>query len=211
MLKYYMTRSPQVAATMPGNHLISRRQWQTWPEIDTIRQQLDQVFAELSRDSRLPALAHRVPAIELSHTADTVVLTAELPGIAVADIDIEVTPDTISLKGTDRETDRASHYPLYRSERRTGSFHRVIQLPIAVDHTGATAEFDQGILTLTLPKLRATPPTAVKVTIGGKPTDPTAVIAAISDTDDPGVESIAPTRAEAPPENTEPTPSDPWQ
>jgi HSP20 family protein len=173
MLKYYMTRLPQSPIGMTG-----------WPEVDGIRRQLEQVFTELTHDS-----ATRFPAIELSHTAEAIVLTAELPGITSDDLDIEVTRNTVSLKGESKPTTTAAQ--IYHSERRTGSFQRVISLPIAVDHTRATAAFNHGILTLTLPKLQEVKSTAVKVTASH----------------DPAVASIAPT----PPETADPNPGDAWQ
>jgi HSP20 family protein len=175
MLKYYMTRLPQSPITISG-----------WPEVDGIRRQLEQVFTELTHDT-----ATRFPAIELSHTAEAIVLTAELPGITSDDLDIEVTRNTVSLKGEYKPTTTAAQ--IYHSERRTGSFQRVISLPIAVDHSSATAAFNHGILTLTLPKLQEVKSTAVKVTVAA-PHDPVG-------------ESIAPTAAETP----EPIQGDAWQ
>jgi HSP20 family protein len=176
MLKYYMTRLPQSPITIAG-----------WPEIDGIRRQLEQVFTELTQDTPV-----RIPPIELSHTADTIVLTAELPGITANDLDLEVTRNNVSLKGTYRPNPHTSAQ-VYHSERRSGNFQRVISLPVAIDHTGATAELHDGILTLTLPKLQEVKLTAVKVTVAAPR--------------DQGVESIAPIALETP----EPNPGDAWQ
>jgi HSP20 family protein len=176
MLKYYMTRLPQSPITLAG-----------WPEIDRIRHQLDQVFTELTQDQPI-----RIPAIELSHTDEAIVLTAELPGITANDLAIEVTRNQVSLKGESRSS-LTQAAQVYHSERRTGSFQRVISLPIAIDHTIATAEFHDGILTLTLPKLQEVKSTAVKVTV------PTP--------HDPVGESIAPTAAKT----ADPNPGDAWQ
>jgi HSP20 family protein len=175
MLKYYMTRLPQSPITLAG-----------WPEIDRIRHQLDQVFTELTQDTPV-----RIPAIELSHTADAIVLTAELPGITRDQLDIEVTRNSVSLKAEAKPAIPAAQ--VYHSERRTGRFQRVIELPIAVDNQNATATFEQGVLTLTLPKLKVVPPSRVKVTIASS--------------HDPVGESIAPTS----PETADPNPGDAWQ
>ncbi len=176
MLKYYMTRLPQSPIALAG-----------WPETDRIRHQLNQVFTERTQDTPV-----RIPAIELSHTDAAIVLTAELPGITRDDLDIEVTRNTVSLQGVYHPTiDEAAQ--VYHSERRTGSFHRVISLPIAVDHGNATATFDLGVLTLTLPKQQVVRPTRVNVTIAPN--------------HDPAVELIAPTAAET----ADPNQGDAWQ
>jgi HSP20 family protein len=176
MLKYYMTRLPQSPITISG-----------WPEIDSIRRQLEQVFTELTHDTPV-----RIPPIELSHTAEAIVLTAELPGIASDNLDIEVTRNRVSLKGESKPTTTAAAQ-VYHSERRAGSFQRVISLPIAVDNENATATFEHGVLTLTLPKLKVVPPSSVKVTVAPN--------------HDPAVEPIAPAIAET----AEPNPGDAWQ
>ncbi len=176
MLKYYMTRLPQSPIGMTE-----------WPEVDGIRRQLEQIFTELTQDT-----ATRLPAIELSHTAEAIVLTAELPGITRENLDIEVTRHRVSLKGADHSTPNQAAQ-VYHSERRMGNFERVISLPIAVDNQHATATFEHGVLTLTLPKLKVAASSRVKVTIAAS--------------HDPAVSTIAPTIAET----AEPTQGDAWQ
>lgn len=158
---------------------MSLLRWQPWPEIDSMRRQLDQAVDELAHDALFQSVntVVRVPAIELTRTAQAIVLKAELPGIAAQDLDIEVTRDAVSLKGTYRQASTDEHAQVYRTELRYGSFHRVVPLPVKVDNTAATAAFKNGILTLTLPQLTEVKPEAVKVTIADVPETTTQTFA----------------------------------
>ncbi len=105
------------------------------------------------------------PAIELK-TADTeVVLRAELPGIDVKDLDVQVTREAVSISGEYKAETKTEEGRIVRSELRYGKFHRVIPLPFKVQNDQVKAEFQDGILTLVLPKLQAELPKVVKVNL----------------------------------------------
>ena len=170
---------------------ISFVRWQPWQEMETVRQQLDQLFEEmvpLTRDpfSTTVNRAVRTPAIELTGTENALILCAELPGFEPDDLDIQVTRDSVSLRGmkkfaieisssasTDEPTDESIAEPiaepatphLYTSEFRTGAFHRVITLPVEVETDRVVAEFKHGLLTLTMPKREDDRTRSVKVSL----------------------------------------------
>jgi HSP20 family protein len=140
--------------------------FQPWQEVETMRRQFDQIFEEIvpmTRENVINRL--RVPAIELSATETHLVLKAELPGFAASDLDLEVTREAVTLKGEVKAPETDEHNHIYRSEFRYGQFHRVIPLPLEVNHTEVTAEFNNGILTVMLPKLVETKQKSVKVAI----------------------------------------------
>ena len=91
-------------------------------------------------------------AVDVYETKENVVLKASIPGAKPEDIDISVMGDVLTIKGefkTEEETEEAN---FVRRERRTGSFTRSLTLPASVDADNATAEFENGVLKLTLPK-----------------------------------------------------------
>lgn len=145
--------------------------WKPWHEIDTLRRQFDDLFDELapiSRGGMKPSGNGWIPAIELKTTDEAVVLRAELPGIAAKDLDVQVSREAVSISGeykTEEKTEDKEQQ-IYRSEFRYGSFKRVIPLPIAVRNDQVNAEFKDGILTLTMPKVEAEQNKAVKVNLG---------------------------------------------
>jgi HSP20 family protein len=147
--------------------------WQPWQEIDTLRRQFDQLFDELAPISRGTAMKTNgnawAPAIELKSTDTDVILRAELPGIDAKDLDVQVSREAVSITGeykTESKTEDKEHQ-IYRSEFRYGSFQRVIPLPVAVENDQVKADFKDGILTLTMPRVAAERPKVVKVNVGG--------------------------------------------
>lgn len=136
-----------------------------WGPLMSLRDDIDRLFDDfgagmwrwpLSRRAAdaLPAMRdwQRMPAMEVVECDGEYRLTAELPGMAPADIDVKVTDGNITIRGekTEERKDEKDNYLL--NERRYGSFHRTLPLPSGVNADDVTAEFASGVLTITLPK-----------------------------------------------------------
>ena len=93
-----------------------------------------------------------VPAIDLVETADSLVLKADLPGLTEDDVEIEVKDNVLTISGerSSEQEDKAENY--HRVERSYGSFSRSLTLPEGVDPESVKAEFDNGVLQVTVPK-----------------------------------------------------------
>lgn len=145
--------------------------WQPWQEFDVLRRQFDDLFDELAPISRATGKVNGhawSPAIELKSTDEALTLRVELPGINANDLDVQVTREAVSISGeykSETKTEDKEHQ-VHRSEFRYGSFQRVIPLPTAIQNDQVKAEFKDGILTLTLPKVEAEKPKVVKVSLG---------------------------------------------
>jgi HSP20 family protein len=150
------------------------RYWQPFTEIETIREQLDKVFDQraATRDNSETAW---MPALELVDAGDNFVLKAQLPGIDSKDIDVQVTREAISISG-ERRYENTEEKPGYvRSEFRYGKFHRTLPLPAHIQNDSVQAEYKDGILTLTLPKVAEARNKVVKINLGeiaGTPATP---------------------------------------
>ncbi|MFW5948263.1 MAG: Hsp20/alpha crystallin family protein, partial [Halolamina sp.] len=81
------------------------------------------------------------------------VVTVDLPGFEKADVDVSVTDHTLRIEAEHEETtdERSDQY--LRHERRHDSLHRAIRLPEAVDKARVEARMQNGVLTVTVPKL----------------------------------------------------------
>ncbi len=150
------------------------RYWQPFTEIETIRQQLDKAFDGLAA-ARDNAETAWMPALELVDAGDNFVLKAQLPGIDPKDVDVQVTREAISISGERRyeNTDEKSGW--VRSEFRYGKFHRVLPLPAHIQNDSVQAEYKDGILMLTLPKVAEARNKVVKINlaqIAGASTNP---------------------------------------
>ncbi len=146
---------------------MSSIRWQPWQEIETLSRQLDRLFDDFTTVNRTtaPAAQTWTPAIELKATDTAFVLRAELPGLAAQDLDIQVTCDSVSLAGEYRSETKNKDSKFFRSEFRYGRFRRVVPLPVAIQNDQVKADFTDGILTLTLPKVVSDRPKVVKVNL----------------------------------------------
>lgn len=94
----------------------------------------------------------RGPDIDIEDTDDAYIVKAELPGLKPEDFDVEVTADRLTIRGEKREEHEDKRRGVYRRELRYGSFARVLPLPGEIDPNRVNAQFDKGVLRLTLPK-----------------------------------------------------------
>jgi HSP20 family protein len=96
-------------------------------------------------------------------TGDDMVVTASLPGLKAEDVNITITGQTLTIRGEFKADDKVKRDQYLYRERRYGSFHRQLQLPVRVQGDAATATFEDGVLTLTIPKAEEVKPRQVEV------------------------------------------------
>ncbi len=106
------------------------------------------------------------PAIDINETDTAIELTAELPGLAEDDVEIELKDRRLTLRGQKNVT-HDNGGDLHISERSYGSFARTMTLPDTVDVENITAEFDKGVLQITMPKTEPTDPSR-KIKVSSK-------------------------------------------
>ncbi|MEE3716935.1 Hsp20/alpha crystallin family protein [Tumidithrix elongata RA019] len=126
--------------------------WQPFQEADLLRRQFDRLFSDVAALTNEATGAEWLPATELHDDGENLTLRAVIPGMEAKDLDIQVTKDTITLAGERRSEKEDKTKDYFWSEVKYGKFYRVIQLPIAVQNDQVKAEYNNGILTLTLPK-----------------------------------------------------------
>lgn len=105
------------------------------------------------------------PAVDITETADEIVLEAELPGMKKEDIDISLSGETLTLSGQ-RKFEQAQHSEQYlRIERQYGSWRRSFQLEVAIEAAGITASYEDGVLTIHLPKAKTAVPRQIEIDV----------------------------------------------
>jgi len=93
------------------------------------------------------------PRVDVYQTEENVIVKAEIPGVSKEDLDLYIDENTIRIEGqTKREKDLKDEHA-YRTERYYGSFSRTIPLPAEVKSDQAKAEYKDGILSITVPKI----------------------------------------------------------
>lgn len=111
----------------------------------------------------LMSLEVRVPRIDVVDRDDEIELRAEMPGVDKKDLEISVTEDTLTIKGSTRQESKEEKGNYYRSEISSGIFARTLMLPGSVNSDKAKTEFKDGVLKLTLPKVEKAKRRTIKV------------------------------------------------
>lgn len=113
------------------------------------------------------------PSVDIFENKDQIVLEAELPGMKQEDFDLLIENNVITIRGERRfeKTDETDNY--HRVERSYGAFTRSFTLPQTVSGEGATAEYNNGVLRVTLPKREEAKPRRIEVSASGKTTPKT--------------------------------------
>ena len=104
-----------------------------------------------------------VPQIDMYQTSDNIVVKATVPGVKPDDLHITITGDVLTIRGEIKAEEEVQNATYHLRERRYGTFSRSLPLPAPVVADKAKAEFEDGILTLTLPKAEEVRPKAIKV------------------------------------------------
>jgi HSP20 family protein len=131
-------------------------------DLDMLRKQLNRAFApeETTIESRAWALP-----IELIESADSYQLRAMLPGLHPDNVDVSATAKTITIEGELMSQERSKDSRLLHSEFSYGKFRRVIEFAVPIVNDKIDASYQNGVLTLTIPKEEAAQRKTVKVKI----------------------------------------------
>ena len=95
----------------------------------------------------------KMPTVDVVDREDEVIVRAELPGVEKKDLDVTMSDNTVTIKGSVKHEEKEEKGDYYRREISEGSYARTVMLPAEVDGSKAKAKFNDGLLELTLPKL----------------------------------------------------------
>ena len=105
------------------------------------------------------------PAVDIFETDNDLVLKADLPDVILNDIDIQLENGTLTLKGERKFEKNENSKGFHRIERSYGAFVRLFSVPDSVDSENVHAAYNNGVLTVTLPKKEKARPKAIKVQV----------------------------------------------
>ena len=139
--------------------------WEPAREMMTLREAMDRLFDDaftrpLGFGLGTEAL---LPAIDLYQTENEVVVKAALPGIKPEDVQISITGDVLTLRGDFKQENEQKEKTYHMHEQRHGLFERSIPLPTVVETEKAKADFENGVLTIVLPKAEAVKPKTISI------------------------------------------------
>lgn len=145
---------------------MTMQRWEPMREMVTLRNAMDRLFDDsYVRPARswLGFDTEGAIPVDISQNANEVVVKASLPGFKPEEVDIQITGDTLSIKGEHKEEKEGEEENYLYREISYGSVSRLMTIPVEVKSEKAEATFENGMLTLTLPKAEEVKPKQIKV------------------------------------------------
>lgn len=137
--------------------------WEPAREMMSLRDAMDRLFDDAFTRPLSLRDNWSVPAVDMYQTDDEIVVKAALPGIKADEVQINVTGELLTLKGEVKHEEEKEEKAWHIREQRYGSFERAIALPTDVVADKAKADFEDGILTITLPKAEEVKPKTITI------------------------------------------------
>jgi HSP20 family protein len=143
-------------------------------ELVSLRQAMDRLFEDSfvrPRSFGLTGESAVALPLDITSSADALLVDAALPGIAPEDVEITVEDGTLSIHAESRSERQVTEGETLINEIRRGSFSRAVALPSGLEPDKATATFEHGVLHLSIPRSEAVKPRQIRIspTIDGRP------------------------------------------
>lgn len=134
---------------------------------------LEEIFGRYGRSMGMPRRTNQevlatgdwAPRVDVAETEREFTINAEIPDVKKADVKVTVDNGVLSIRGERHQEKEEKDKKFHRIERAYGTFTRSFRLPDNVDETGIDAEFKNGMLKLSIPKLEEAKPKAIEVKI----------------------------------------------
>jgi HSP20 family protein len=146
--------------------------WQPVNEFSTLQDRVNRLFRDTFTEGREEALSNTsfAPAVDVYEDEQTITLKIEVPGIDEKDIDVRIENRTLTVHGERKFEKDEKEENFRRVERQYGSFTRSFTLPVTVDADQVSANYDKGMLKISLAKKAEAKPKQIKVNVGGEKT-----------------------------------------
>jgi len=137
-----------------------------WDEMFNMRNEFDRLLGR----SETQMSSQWYPAVDVHESKDELVMQAELPGLRSEDVELNVENGVLTITGEKRQAfeEGKEGTECHVMERRYGRFERRFSLPRSVDATKVKAEFEHGILRVSLPKAEAAKPRRIEIKTSAK-------------------------------------------
>ncbi len=145
--------------------------WEPFREFTTLQDRMNRLFRDSFGEGQEALTSTSfAPAVDVYEDEHNVTLKIEVPGINEKDIDVRIENNTLTVHG-ERKYEKDEKEENYRRiERQYGSFTRSFTLPTTVDHEKVSANYEKGVLKITLAKKAEARPKQIKVNVGGEKT-----------------------------------------
>jgi len=140
--------------------------WNPMREMMSLRNEMNRLFDRAFEDGPLtqwqPSTSWGL-AVDVVENDDAFIVTASVPGMNPDDLDITISDNVLTIKGESTVDETVEEEKYHIRERRYGSFGRSISLPVTVNADGVDADYENGVLTLTIPKAEEVKPRRIAI------------------------------------------------
>ena len=143
--------------------------WEPFRDMMAVRDAMDRMFEERFVRPPLPfgPWSEGALPVDMYETDESVVVKTGIPGADAEEIEVSVTGDTLTIKAETRAEEEVQRENYLRRERRSGSYCRSITLPGGLETEKASADYTDGVLTLSFPKAEEVKPKTIEVKTHG--------------------------------------------
>lgn len=146
--------------------MTSMNRWEPFRGANTLHEQLNRVFGDVLNRGEESNLTAWAPAVDIFETEHELVVKADLPDVDPKELDIRVENNILTIRGERKFEKKVNENNYLRVERSYGSFARSFSLANTVNSEAIKADYQNGVLTLNIPKREEAKPKQIKVNVG---------------------------------------------
>jgi HSP20 family protein len=141
--------------------------WKPFRELSTFRKEMDNLFKRFFGEAQPfgPLAEGWAPSVDVSESEDKLLVKVELPGLEAKDVEVNLSGDLLTIKGEKKTEQERKEEKYHYSERYYGSFERSFRLPVPVQTDKIEADFEKGVLTISLPKVEEAKTKSIKIDV----------------------------------------------
>jgi HSP20 family protein len=144
------------------------QKWEPFRELSGFQDEMNHLFEDFF--GRVPARrmfseGFWAPLMDIEETKDEILVKAELPGMRKEEVKIQINNDVLSITGERKREEETREKTYHRIERAYGKFQRMIRLPTEVDANNVKATYENGVLTIRLPKSEQAKPKEIAIEV----------------------------------------------
>jgi HSP20 family protein len=140
--------------------------WEPFRGANTLQEQVNRLFSDVfERSSQESNLSTWAPAVDIAETEHELVVKADLPGVDPKELDIRVENNVLTIRGERKFEKKVNEDNYLRVERAYGSFTRSFSLSNTVNSEAIKADYQNGVLSLSIPKREEAKPKQIKVNV----------------------------------------------
>src|ERR671914_2784134 len=144
------------------------RRWEPFRELRQMQENMDRLWRSFSSGGDGQDVENWAVPLDVVQEGENIVVKASVPGVSPEDIDVSIENDVLTIKGQTKEEQEHQEGNYLMRERRSGSFYRALRLPDTVDSDKAQPHYENGVLSITIPKAEPKKAKQLKVSVGGR-------------------------------------------